>query len=459
MKIEKLREFIDKKVAILGYWKEGKSVKNFLKKLDIKNIFILDKNDILEREEWIFYETWEKYLENIENFDLIIKTPWISPYINNLTQFNDKITSSVEIFLNNYIWKVIGLTWTKWKSTTSTLLYLSLQNAWYNVKLVWNIWSPVLDEIDILSNEKYDYVIFEMSSYMLEWLSWQLYIWYLNNLFICHYDWHFWAINYNNAKKNILDIAKNKIANIQTIKKLWKLDNVKYFWENTNIFYKDKKFYIDNEVVLEDKNFLLKWDHNRINICWILAILNQINIDKVSSKWISFRLINWLKEALENFNWLPHRIQDIWTYKQITFIDDAIATTPDSTKAAINTFWDKIWTLFLWWQDSWFDFQELVNIILNSNIKNLVLFPDTWLKIFWDLSKYDFETNFVLEINWKKFNVFKTKSMENAVKFAYDFTEVWKICLLSTASPSFSVWTSYIEKWTRFQEFVKKYSK
>ncbi|PZM85014.1 hypothetical protein DLH72_02550, partial [Candidatus Gracilibacteria bacterium] len=399
MKIEKLREFIDKKVAILGYGKEGKSVKNFLKKLDIKNIFILDKNDILEREEGIFYETGEKYLENIENFDLIIKTPGISPYINNLTQFSDKITSSVEIFLNNYIGRVIGLTGTKGKSTTSTLLYLSLQNAGYNVKLVGNIGSPVLDEIDILSNEKYDYVIFEMSSYMLEGLSGQLYIGYLNNLFICHYDWHFGAINYNNAKKNILDIAKNKIANIQTIEKLGKLDKVKYFGENTNIFYKDKKFYINDEVVLEDKNFLLKGDHNRINICGILAILNQINIDKASSKWIFFRLINGLKDTLENFNGLPHRIQDIGTYKQITFVDDAIATTPDSTKAAINTFQDKIGTLFLGGQDSGFDFSELVNIILNSNIKNLVLFPDTGLKIFGDLSKYDFETNFILEIN------------------------------------------------------------
>ena len=48
--------------------------------------------------------------------------------------------------------------------------------------------------------------------------------------------------------------------------------------------------------------------------------------------------------------------------------------------------------------------------------------------------------------------------MENAVKFVYEFTEKWKICLLSTASPSFSVWNSYIEKWTQFQEFVKKYS-
>lgn len=458
MKIDNLRQFIDKKVAILWYWKEGKSMKNFLKKLNFKNIFILDKNDILEREEWIFYQIWENYLENIWEFDLIIKTPWISPYLNNLIKYQEKITSSVEIFLNNYSWKVIGITWTKWKSTTSTLLYLTLKNAWYNVKLVWNIWNPVLDEIDILQWEKYDYVVFEMSSFMLEKLKWQLYIWYLNNLYICHYDWHIWWENYNNAKKNILDMAKNKIANIQTIDKLWKLDKVKYFWENTKIFYKDKKFFIDDEFVLEDKNFLINWEHNRKNICWVLAIINQILSDKPDSKWIFSRLINSLKETLEKFNWLPYRIQNIWTYKWIIFVNDAIATTPDSTKAAILTFWDDIWTLFIWWQDSWFDFSELVNIIWNSNIKNLVLFPDTWLKIFWDLSSFEFETNFDLEINWKKINVFKTKSMENAVKFAYNFTENWKICLLSTASPSYSVWKSYVEKWDLFNEFVKKYS-
>lgn len=458
MKIDKLKNFVDKKVAILGYWKEGKSVKNFLQKLGFKNIFILDKNDILEKENKIFYITWEKYLENIWDFDLIIKTPWISPYLNNLMELKEKITSSVEIFLNNYKWKVIGLTWTKWKSTTSTLLYLTLKNTWYNVKLVWNIGSPVLDEINILSNEKYDYVIFEMSSYMLEWLTWQLYIWYLNNVFICHYDWHFWGKNYNNAKKNILDIAKNKIANIQTKEKFWKLDKVKYFWENTNIFYKDNKFFVDDEVVLEDKNFLLKWEHNRINICGVLAIISQILSDKPDSKWIFSKLINSLKETLQNFDGLPYRIQNIWTYKWITFVNDAIATTPDSTKAAINTFWDLIWTLFIWWQDSWFDFSELMWIIKKSNIKNLVLFPDTWLKIFWDLSNYDFDKNYNLNFWEKNFNVFITKSMENAVKFAYNFTENWKICLLSTASPSFSVWKSYVEKWDLFNEFVKKYS-
>lgn len=455
MKIEKLKQYHN--IAILWYGKEGKSALNFLKKLEIEKITVLDKNEILEREEWIFYETGENYLQNLEKFDLIIKTPWISPYVNNLLQYKEKLTSTIEIFLNNYKWKVIGLTWTKWKSTTSTVLYLTLQNAWYKVKLVWNIWTPVLDEVDILSNENYDYIVFEMSSYMLEWLKAQLYIWYLNNLYICHYDWHFWGENYNNAKKNILKIARKKIANIQTQEKLWFLWKVKYFWEGTNIYYKDEKFFIDSEVVLEDKNFLLEGLHNRINICGILAILNQISVDYFGSNWVFFRLIQWLKQTLENFNWLPHRIQNIWTYKWITFIDDAIATTPDSTMAAMKTFWEKIWTLFLWGQDSWFDFSKMIDLIGKSEIKNLVLFPDTWLKIFWDLSNFDFDKEFTLKIWWKNFNVFKTKSMEQAVKFTYKNTEKWKICLLSTASPSFSVWKSYVEKWTLFQEFVKKY--
>ena len=165
MKIEKLKQYHN--IAILWYGKEGKSALNFLKKLEIKKITVLDKNEILEREDWIFYETGENYLQNLEKFDLIIKTPWISPYVNNLLQYKEKLTSTIEIFLNNYKWKVIGLTWTKWKSTTSTVLYLTLQNAWYKVKLVWNIWTPVLDEVDILSNENYDYIVFEMSSYML----------------------------------------------------------------------------------------------------------------------------------------------------------------------------------------------------------------------------------------------------------------------------------------------------
>ena len=247
MKISEIKKY--DKIAILGYWKEGKSTLRFLKKLWVKNITILDKKEILEKEDWIFYQTWEDYLKNISDFDLVIKTPWISPYLNNLLKYKDKIISSVDIFLNNYSWKVIGITWTKGKSTTSTVLYLTLQNAWYKVKLVWNIWDPVLDEIDILAWESYDYVVFELSSYMLEGLIWQLYIWYINNVYICHYDWHFWAENYNNAKRNILEIAKHKVANIQIKEKFSDLSNVRFFWIWTDIFYKYERFFLNWELI------------------------------------------------------------------------------------------------------------------------------------------------------------------------------------------------------------------
>jgi len=137
MKINNLNTFKNKKIVILGYWLEGKSTLSFLMKLWITDITILDKKDITEKNIYINYITWESYLENLDQFDLIIKAPWISPYTNNLLKYSEKITTQTEIFTNLYNWKIIWITGTKWKSTISTLLYLTLQNAWYKVKLVW----------------------------------------------------------------------------------------------------------------------------------------------------------------------------------------------------------------------------------------------------------------------------------------------------------------------------------
>ena len=108
---------------------------------------------------------------------LFLKALGISPYNNpELLEVKEKITSQAEILADNFEWKIIWITWTKGKSTTSTLLYEILKELWYKVKLVWNIWNPTLDEIDLLSNEKYDYIVYELSSYMLENLELNIYI-------------------------------------------------------------------------------------------------------------------------------------------------------------------------------------------------------------------------------------------------------------------------------------------
>ena len=86
--------------------------------------------------------------------------------VNWLLKYKDKLLTQAMIFYSLYKWKIISITQTKWKSTTATLTYEVLKNAWFKTKLVWNIWNPVLDEIDF--NETYDFVVFELSSYMLE---------------------------------------------------------------------------------------------------------------------------------------------------------------------------------------------------------------------------------------------------------------------------------------------------
>ena len=457
MKLETIKEKINWKIAIIWYWKEGKSTLNFLKKLWAKDITIHDQKNIEDKEENIKYIEGKWYLDYdiLKDYDLIIKSPGISPYLNDFRWLEDKITTQTDIFIDNYKWKIIWITWTKWKSTTSTVITLTLQNCWYKTILVWNIWTPVLDEVNILWDNLYDYVIYEMSSYMLEWIKPKLYIWYLNNMYDCHLDWHLWKDNYRNAKLNILRYSNYKISNIETINEITWIDWITYFWEGSNILYKENFFFLNWEKFIEDKNVILEWPHNKNNILGVITILSKLIEDWENKE----NLIKWLKDTLSNFSWLPYRIQNIWTYNEITFINDAMATTPDSSIAAINTFKDKIGTLFLWWQDSGFKFEKLRKLIEQYKIKNLILMPENSEKIFPETIEHNYETNFILDLWEYKPNIFKTKSLIAWIEFAYKNTEKWQFVLLSTWSPFILIdwkWNPYTVKWNLFNEYVKK---
>ncbi len=451
MKLEELKKYNNKKIAILGFWKEGKSSLNFLLKLWLKNITILDKNIEIEKREGLNYQLWESYLETLWNYDLIFKSPWISPYNNLISPYKEKLITQAQVFFSNYKWKIIWITWTKGKSTTSTLTYETLKKIWYNTKIVWNIGNPVLDEVNLINNESFDFIVYELSSYMLEALKTKLFIWVINNIYDCHLDWHLGRKNYEKAKFWVINNSENKLVNFELKNTTKNISNIKYFWENWNYYFKDWLFYKNKQVVLKDQNIALQWEHNSKNITvvvWILDIINEVNF------WNNIKI---LKEVLSIFTWLPHRIQNIWVYNWITFIDDAIATTPESTIAALKTYEHNIWTILLWGQGSGFNFEELKNILEKYNILNIVLFPDTWEKIFWNLSNYEYEA--IFNLKWKYSpKILKTKSMKSAIDFAYKNTPKWKICILSNAAPSFSLWTWYIQKWDEFQNEVKNYN-
>jgi len=533
-----INELINKKIAILWFWKEGKSTLSFLQKIWCTDITILDKNindtivisSEVERsaEEFkneltinnctckeqvhslhserqqsknIKFITWENYLDNLENYDYIFKSPWISPYKNYLLKYKDKLWSQTKLFFELYKWNIISVTQTKGKSTTVTLIYELLRNAWYKVKLVWNIWNPVLDEIDLInkkntsvipavgsiiykndstnlidprvkheddsiissqewqnsldidnhSSDNYDFIVYELSSYMLEDLdNHHSFISVLWNIYEDHLDWHNWFENYKKAKLNILKNSKNLLIWENLSKEIFekKFSNIRHSCEGRKLSYSFKTFWEKSSYYAHDKTLFsidwkvldlkitpkIPWEHNLANFCAILWVCDIFKID--------YKIF---EHTINEFSWLPHRLENLGIFNWITFIDDAISTTPESTIEAIKTFKTDLETIFLWWTDRWYTFDKLAEFIDKSNIKNIVLFPQTWENILKSLK------------NKSKYNIFQTKSMQEAVIFAYKNTSKWKVCLLSTASPSYFLWKNYEEKWDLFKKFVKNY--
>ena len=435
------------KIMILGFWKEWVSAYNFLIKQGFQNIYIWDKNPQIS---WPISEVhrlklWTSYLDDLGSFKLIVKTPWISSYDPQLIQHQKKIITTTQIFFEYYIWKVIGITGTKWKSTVSSLLYHCLKNSWYKVILVWNIWKAVIDEIDV-HNDDYDYVIYEISSYMLDWFSPDLYIWYINNVFPCHLDWHISMENYTQAKYNILTHAEHTIVH-SSLKYGWLS-----FWNKDAYYFIDWSIYNGSSIFIKNVDTHLIWENNMTNICWVVTILSLI-IQKESI------LKKTLIKTLKDFQALPHRLQNLWIYWGITFIDDGAAVTPEATCWAIRTIGKNISTLFIGWKNHGRSQSEIEKLILFYKISNLVLFPDSGYTIFADKVK-DISPNEVssIKVDTHTIKVLKTTSMQQGVQFAYKYTEIGKTVLLSSAAQSYSLWDSFEQKWNEYLKNIKKHA-
>lgn len=398
-----------KNVLILGYGKEGKVTENILKtKYPNLKIGIADKS--------FDTKTGSKnYLKAQENFDLIVKTPGMPKTL--VCRPYTTATNLLFSFNNNF---KIGITGSKGKSTTSSLIYEILKTAGKKVRLLGNIGNPMLEVLNTKVDPKEIFVI-ELSSYMLDDINYSPNIAVVLNLFPEHMNYHGNIKNYYEAKKNIIKFQTaddffvyNKNDNIL---KTWASDSTKIpFAQNHKI----------------TKNNLIG-EHNAMNINAAIELARLLKIpNKITEK------------AIANFKPLPHRLEFIGEFKDIKFYDDAISTTPESTIMAIKAL-KNIGTIFLGGEDRGYDFSELEKTIVNYAIKNIVLFPDSGKRMFKKLKG----------TKTRNLNFLKTSSMQEAVNFAYKFTSKKSICLLSTASPSYSLWKNFEEKGDQFTSFVK----
>ena len=170
--IDKLK---GKDIAILGFGREGISSYTFIRKhLKNEKLTIIDKVDkskeeIFKDDKNVYFVSGDDYLDNLGKYDLIIKTPGISLKDIDISSFRERITSQLELLLEVNRKNIIGITGTKGKSTTSSLIYNVIKDQGKDVVLAGNIGIPVLTEIENYQDDTI--LVIEMSSHQLEFIE------------------------------------------------------------------------------------------------------------------------------------------------------------------------------------------------------------------------------------------------------------------------------------------------
>lgn len=445
--IDKLK---DKKLAILGFGKEGKSTYSFIRKyLSDKHLTIIDMNDVSGNEMFIDdnnvdFVCGEGYLSNLGIYDYIIKAPGVSLKDIKDKKIKEKVTSQLELLLEVNRDNIIGVTGTKGKSTTSSLLYEVFKDQNYDVYLLGNIGVPVLDNIDLYKEDTL--LIIEMSSHQLEFIEVSPHIGIVLNLFQDHLDHAGDLKHYHDNKMRMFKFQdENDIA-------LYGDDN-KYLHDRVvndgykSIFYdvrfddseggvhsvriKDKSIYLNGDLLYVDGKRNLLGDHNLNNIMFIMTIAKLKGLDLEKAK-----------ESVSKFKGLKYRMECIGTFDDVTYYNDTIATIPEATINAIKAIGD-VDTLIFGGMDRHIEYGELIDFLEKSSISNLVCMPTT-----------GFTIGNILKEKCNK-NIFFVNTLEEAYQVSKENTAKGMSCLLSPAAASYEFFKNFEEKGKAFEEIVK----
>ncbi|MCF7845109.1 MAG: UDP-N-acetylmuramoyl-L-alanine--D-glutamate ligase, partial [Kiritimatiellales bacterium] len=436
-----ITELKGKNICILGYGREGHAMLNALRGLDV-DVIIADKNSEfrIQNSELINYncKLGPDYLNNIEEFDVIIKSPGIPP-CKELEDIKEKVTSSTQIFLDSIAStgaKVIGVTGSKGKSTTASLIYEILKAADKDVHLIGNIGEPAISHL--ADSKEGTIFVMEMSSYQLMDLTVSPHIAVITSFFPEHLDYH-------GSKENYLE-AKKHITQFQT--------------EDDSVFFNGDSPE-SKEIAEESKGKLVPvYAKDSVVSLDQINLIGEHNLSNVTLAYMTAKNLNITEEIIINtiksFKGLPHRLQSLGIHNGIEWIDDSISTTPETTIVALDAL-DNVTTLILGGQDRGNDFSGLGRRIASSKIQNIILIGESAPRI----KKAIEETN--AEVTFSEVN-----NMKEAVEHAKQQTPSPSpspnpnptpnpqppIVLLSPASPSYDMFKNFEERGDAFRKCI-----
>lgn len=419
---EKIKECLDaKRILILGFGKEGRSTLSFINDhIEPLSITVADKNPINDPlPDGVALKCGDDYMLGLDAYDVIIKSPGIT-FADQQQSVIAKTTSQTDLFLKEFRKQTIGITGTKGKSTTTTLIYHILKNSGLDAVLTGNIGIPPLDSARLMKADSV--AVFEMSCHQLEFQRVSPRIAVLLNLFEDHLDHYGTREKYVEAKEHIfLHQQKDDCLVISA-------DCIEQTEKAVS-----KVISVDKATVKEPPvdGISLVGNHNNYNIEVAKKVteLFDVSFEDFCS-------------ALKTYTPLPHRLEYVATKNGVEYYDDSISTVCQTTIQAVVSL-KGVETVIVGGMDRGIDYTELADFFKENPLKNIIL-------------AYESGKRIAKMLEERKVSYIMADDLEEAVRLAAEHTSEGKRCVLSPAAASYGYFKNFEERGDVFKALVNK---
>lgn len=434
----------NKKIAILGLGLNNQHLAEYFKKQGIG---------------FEVFDNWaspDELLGRIDNFDAVFRTPglpYLSKPIQQAKQKGVEISSQTKLFFDLCPAKIIGVTGTKGKGTTATLIAKILEAAHKKTWLGGNIGQDPFEFLDEIGKD--DWVILELSSFQLQDLHRSPHLAVILKITPEHLDHHESFEEYVDAKKNIVrfqtvnDFAVLNYDN-EVSRSFSEITEAQVSWNSIQQEIKPG-CYIKNEKITLSLNPSPLEGEVEIMDTSEVQLIGRFNLENVTAAMAAAAAVGItdpkiIKKTVGEFKGLEHRLELVVEVKGVKFYNDSFSTTPETAVAAISAF-DAPIILIVGGSEKNADYSDLAQTIADSKIKALIPIGITGPKIAGLARKAGFAGRIIEK---------DLSSMEKIVQAANEIAEPGDVVLLSPASASFGMFANYKHRGELFVKFAKR---
>jgi UDP-N-acetylmuramoylalanine--D-glutamate ligase len=385
------------------------------------------------------------YLKGIDRCDRVVFQPTsyfnLKKYFGNNPSFWSKATTVYDIFFEKCPTKnIIGVTGTKGKGTTSTLIARMLQAVGHKVHLGGNIGTPILDLLPAIQAD--DWVVWELANFQLKPASYSPHIGVCLMIVPEHMDWHPDMDDYVEAKGNLFRHQKTGDIAIYFGENEYSKRIASYspgikipYFKPPGAYLQDDKIIIDEHEIIGKSEIKLLGEHNLQNVC-----------AAVTAVWQVSQTTPPIKQVLSDFTGLEHRLEFVREVDGVKYYDDSFGTTPETAIVAMKSF-EQPKIMILGGSDKGASFDEMANTVKNCNVKHAIVIGQIAEKITACLDKAGFQDYTV-----------GLSKMTDIVAKARELAQPGDVVLLSAGAASFGLFKDYKDRGNQFKQSVQALS-